>query len=162
LIASFTGHRPPKLGGYSVPNPIYNFVRGELRRVLMELKPDETISGMALGLDQWAAEVCIELEIPFIAAIPFKGQENYWPEESRERYYKLLAAASRVHVVNHGGYASWKMQTRNQWMVDNSNVVIAVFDGTPGGTKNCYDYADRCGKQIIKIDPQDYKKPNSL
>lgn len=158
MIVSFTGHRPAKLGGYSLPNPIHKYITGELRRVLTELKPERAISGMALGVDQWAAEICIELAIPFIAAIPFKGQENYWPAESRERYYKLLAAAEATEVVNRGGYASWKMQTRNVWMVDHSDLVIAVFDGTPGGTKNCYDYADGIGKKIIRINPQDYKK----
>ncbi len=43
-------------------------------------------------------------------------------------------------------------------MVDNSDIVIAVFDGTPGGTKNCYDYATDAKKRIIRINPQDYKK----
>jgi len=157
MIVSFCGHRPDKLSGYKIPNPIYKYVTDKLRETLVELKPKKAISGMALGVDQWAAEICIKLGIPFIAAIPFKGQESYWPVEARERYYKILAAASEVHVVNPGGYASWKMQTRNQFLVNNCDKLIAVFDGSPGGTKNCLDYAVGREKRIIRINPQDYK-----
>lgn len=158
MIVSFTGHRPPKLGGYNTPNPTYEFITNELRRVLKELSPKQAITGMALGVDQWAAEICIDLKIPFVAAVPFRGQELYWPEDSRKKYLDLLAHAERVECINQGGYASWKMQTRNQWMVNNSDLLIAVFDGTPGGTKNCFDYAETEKKKIIRINPADLKK----
>lgn len=157
MIVAFTGHRPQKLGGYNIPNPIYDFVKKQINQVLTELSPKTVISGMALGVDQWAAEICIDLQIPFIAAIPFIGQENYWPEESRKRYSDLLAHAESIECINNGGFASWKMQTRNVWMVDNSDVLVAVFDGTPGGTKNCFDYAEGKGKKIIRINPLDAK-----
>lgn len=45
-------------------------------------------------------------------------------------------------------------------MVDNSDAVIAVWDGTAGGTKNCFDYATKIGKKIIRIDPKDFAPPN--
>ena len=31
---------------------------------------------MALGTDQWAAKIALELSIPYIAAVPFRGQES--------------------------------------------------------------------------------------
>ena len=88
MIAAFTGHRPNKLGGFKIPNPIYNFINDEITRTLTDLKPKKVITGMALGVDQWAAEVCIKLGVPFVAAVPFRGQELYWPEESRKRYFE--------------------------------------------------------------------------
>ena len=36
-------------------------------------------------------------------------------------------------------------QKRDEWMVDQSSRVIAVYDGVSGGTKNTIDYAVRCG-----------------
>ena len=32
-------------------------------------------------------------------------------------------------------------QVRKQWVVDRSNLVISVFNGQKGGTKNTIDYA---------------------
>ena len=50
-------------------------------------------------------------------------------------------------------YAVWKMQKRNEWMVDNCDAVIAVWDGAPGGTANTVDYARKLGKSVLVIDP---------
>ena len=49
--------------------------------------------------------------------------------------------------------AALRMQARNQWMVDHCQLLIAVFDGSPGGTKNCVDYALRVRREIRLIDP---------
>jgi uncharacterized phage-like protein YoqJ len=45
------------------------------------------------------------------------------------------------------------MQLRNEFMVNNSDIVIAVWDGTNGGTANCVKYAQVENKEIIIIDP---------
>ena len=39
-------------------------------------------------------------------------------------------------------------------MVDNSSVVIAVWDGTPSGTGKTVQYARDMGKALILIDPK--------
>jgi len=46
-----------------------------------------------------------------------------------------------------------KLQKRNEWMVDNSDAVIAVWDGTPGGPGNTVDYARKFGRSVLVIDP---------
>src|SRR5574343_274271 len=156
ITVAFTGHRPDKCGGFKVPNPLQQYISKELRRVLLEINPTQAISGMALGVDQYAAEVCIELKIPFIAAVPCEGQEKIWPEPSRIKYNQILAKAEKVELVSPGGYAAWKMQIRNKWMVDHCDVLIGVFDGTSGGTANCISYAKSIGKKIIIINPKEY------
>jgi uncharacterized phage-like protein YoqJ len=108
---------------------------------------------MALGIDQDFARVCIEMRIPFIAAIPFVGQESNWPFESQQRYQEILSYAYCVYVVSGGGYAAWKMQTRNEWMVDNCDILIAVWDGSSGGTRNCINYANKVCRTIHRIEP---------
>ena len=46
------------------------------------------------------------------------------------------------------------MQIRNRWMVDNSDLVLAVFDGKKeGGTWNCVKYAKSKNKEIVVIKP---------
>jgi len=157
MIVAFTGHRPNKLGGYKIPNPTYNRIYKELTAVLKELNPTKAISGMALGVDQWAAKICLDLGIPFIAAVPFPGQESKWPESSQRIYKILLKKADDIVMVNDAPFAAKKLQLRNEWMVDQltnpEDRLVAVFDGTEGGTYNCVKYAEKHEKQIIRIDP---------
>lgn len=137
---AITGHRPDKLGGYRIPNCQFDQVTELLHKTFLELKPRTVISGMALGVDQWAAEVALDLGIHVVAAIPFEGQESNWPEESQRKYRALLRHVGAVKVVSPGGYAAWKMQYRNEWMVDHAEYVVAVWDRSPGGTANCMKY----------------------
>lgn len=154
---AFTGHRPNKLpGGYDLSSPKYDHIKNETRRHLLELKPELAISGMALGYDTLAVDICIELSIPFVAAIPFKGQELIWPAESQRKYNELIKQASEVIVVSEGGYSAHKMQIRNEWMINNSDMLIAVWDGkTNSGTCNAVTYATMAGKKIIRINPME-------
>jgi uncharacterized phage-like protein YoqJ len=46
------------------------------------------------------------------------------------------------------------MQIRNEWMVDRADQVIAIWDGTSGGTANCVEYATKMNKPILRIDPR--------
>lgn len=39
-------------------------------------------------------------------------------------------------------------------MVDNSDFVIAVWDGTKGGTANCVRYAKKLNKELVAINPK--------
>ncbi len=158
MILCGTGHRPNKLPdkitGYNYNNPVYKYIRKELVDILEKLKPEKVISGMALGFDTLLVQICIDLQIPFVAAVPFIGQEKIWPQTSKDIYQKLLQQAAERVVVCDGGYSPWKMQKRNEWMVDNSDTVIACFDGTDGGTANCVRYAKEKNKELIIINPQ--------
>lgn len=154
MIVAFTGHRPDKLGGYKLPNPTYIKICQKLDKALRELKPSKALSGMALGIDQWAANVCVKLEIPFVAVIPFVGQEKMWPADSQRIYNNLLTKAAEKVIVSEGGYSAAKMQIRNQYLVDNCDLLIAVYNGDKtGGTANCINYAKEIGKKILIIDP---------
>lgn len=72
---------------------------------------------MAQGVDQWSAKICLKLGIPFIAAVPFIGQEKHWAQEGIKEYKKLLKRASDIEIVSKGGYAYWKMSKEmNSWL----------------------------------------------
>ncbi len=154
MIVAFTGHRPDKLGGYKLPNDTYIKVCRDIDWLLKELNPEKVISGMALGVDQWAAHIAYKLGIPFVAAIPFEGQEMAWPEASQKTYRILRKLASEEVIVSPGGYSADKMQVRNIWMVDNCDSLIAVWDGSKGGTGNCVEYAKSVNRKIYQIDPR--------
>lgn len=154
MIVAFTGHRPDKLGGYKLPNETYIKVCRQIDSALKELKPEKVITGMALGVDQWAAMIAHKLNIPYLAAIPFEGQEKAWPEASQKAFRLLRKLAAEEVIVSSGGYSADKMQVRNIWMVDHCDVLIAIWDGTKGGTGNCVEYAKSVNKEIYYIDPR--------
>lgn len=160
MILGITGHRPSSLGcGYEIPNPTYDFVCQQLREHFQSLKPNKIITGMALGTDQWAAQVARELAIPYIAAVPFKGQELRWPFKSRQVYDDLLGSADRIVTVGelakNGSNLGEVMFLRNKWIIDNSDELLAVWNGErKGGTFSAVNYAEkRPGYKIHVICP---------
>ena len=48
-----------------------------------------------------------------------------------------------------------KMQKRNIWMVDNADVLVAIWDGSSGGPKNTVEYTRKVKKPILHIDPKE-------
>ena len=48
-------------------------------------------------------------------------------------------------------YFSGCYQVRNEWMVDKSSLVIAVFSGQKSGTKNTLDYAKGKGIKVVNV-----------
>jgi uncharacterized phage-like protein YoqJ len=111
---------------------------------------------MALGFDQDLAYVSIEMAIPFIAAVPFVGQERIWPQEAKDFYNQLLSVAESIVIVSPGEYSVDKMQARNEWMVDHCSILIACWDGSKGGTGNCVKYAKEIRREIDLINPKDF------
>lgn len=162
-VVCFTGHRPDKLGGYDERNPVAEFVKAELRDViekLIERGARKFVCGGALGVDTWAAEIVLELkaehpDLYLLIVKPFAGQHIRWKPSDIARYEFICAHANEVQVACPGEYAAWKMQRRNEVMVDMSDVVVAVWDGSKGGTANCRNYA--LGKKYLYvINPKDY------
>lgn len=159
-----TGHRPDKLFGYNNNDPRYNTLRSALDQAITAATQKGSVTaytGMALGVDTIFAEECLKLkkqfDIKLVAAVPFKGQEGKWQEPSKKHYHDLLSQVDEIVYVSDPGYAAWKMQKRNEYMVNHSDLVIAVFDGTAGGTANCVNYAKSQNKQIYVINPRDIK-----
>lgn len=155
MIISVTGHRPNKLMAHGKPAYPGTFSYDRLvslsMKALSSYQPDKVISGMALGFDMAIAQAAVHLDIPFVAAIPFKGQESKWPKPSQDYYWALLDHANEIEYVNEEGYAAWKMQRRNEWMVDHADAVIAMWNGTSGGTENCVKYAKERCKNVINF-----------
>lgn len=147
MIYATTGHRPERLGGHSEQawETLCNFAM----EVIEDYKPKKVFVGMALGWDLAVASACVSLNVPYIAAIPFRGHESVWSKEKRMLYRILVTQADMYHIVSPGGYAAWKLLRRNEWMVDQASEVIALYDGSPGGgTFRCIQYAESKGKKV--------------
>ena len=148
MIVAFTGPRPQNCGGFVIPNPTYNTIIKSIKTFLNEEKPDEIISGFALGVDLWAAWIAISLNIPVIAAIPFKGQEKLWNAADQEKYNKLLSKAKNVKIIS--GMSNKKaFLDRNEWMIDNCDLLCAVHGDIPSnGTQHAINYAKSIDRPI--------------
>jgi uncharacterized phage-like protein YoqJ len=149
MIVAGTGHRPPKLGGYS--RIVYENLVHIAQDHLVELETTIVISGMALGWDQALAQAAVNLGIPYIAAIPCYGHSSTWPKDACARYERLLAQASSQHIISPQPYSPYLMQKRNEWMVDHAALILAMWDGSNGGTANCIRYAESQHKKIINL-----------
>lgn len=153
-----TGHRPKKLFGYDLNNPRYVAIKNIMKGYLIGIGCADAYTGMALGIDQLFAIAVLQLKnegwpIKLHCAIPCANHSSKWPKESQDLYQRILDKADEIVMVSTEPYSPWLMQKRNEYMVDNADGVLAFFDGTPGGTKNCIDYAHKVGKEVTIINP---------
>jgi len=149
-----TGHRPDKLYGYNLSDPRWTALQEQFKLKLVEYNCKRAISGMALGVDQVFALAVLELkesgyDISLTCAVPCKNHSGKWPRQSQLLYDSIKNRADEVVVVTDLYYHPSLMQTRNEWMVNRSDYVFAVWDGTSGGTKNCVAYAEENHKPIV-------------
>lgn len=167
--ACFTGHRPQSLMcGFDETHPACIKIKNQLERLIIGLieKKNVThfISGVALGVDTWAAEIVLELKdnypnITLEAAIPCRSQADRWNIVSKKRYNRLLLLCDKVTYVNEA-YTKNCMMERNIYMVDNSDYVVAVWNGKPSGTGKTVEYAVNCGKDVFYVDPNTFLMKN--
>ena len=148
----FTGHRPERLG---MPEAeVISSLKKEIRTAITD-GFQTFISGMARGVDLWAAEIVLALRdegaaVRLICASPYRGFENRWSREWQERYRRVMERADLVRFICHE-YSKDCFQRRNQWMVDHSARVIAVYNGQPSGTRNTIEYARRCEVPVVLL-----------
>ena len=159
----FTGHRPQNLPwGFNESDPRCIALKVRLKKAIrqvIEYGVTHFITGMALGVDQWAAELVLELQrmyadcgITLEAVLPCEDQAKKWRREDIERYQKILKRCDIVLPLQKS-YSPGCMDRRNRYMVDHSQFVIAVWDGQPSGTGGTVRYAKSLGKTVIVLAP---------
>ncbi len=158
----FTGHRPQKLPwGFKEKGRKFKLAKKNTSWAIEKAIKNgkrHFITGMALGFDMMCAEIVLTLkrkynDITLECAIPCKVQEKAWKKEQQVRYHKILKQADKIRCV-FDQYVDGCMQERNKYMVDSSSLVIALFDGNAGGTKQTIEYAKEQGLEVIIINPQ--------
>lgn len=113
---------------------------------------------MALGFDMICTEIVLSFkqkykDVKMVGVLPCKNQDAKWPESQKARYKKLLNQLDYIKCDNDYYVGPQCMIDRNHFMIDNSSLLIALFNGLPGGTKSTIDYAKSKGKRIIIIKP---------
>lgn len=156
----FTGHRPAKLPwGFDEGDPRCLALKAAIARELEGLYRQDFrhfLSGMAQGCDLYFAQAVLDLrarrpDVTLECALPFAGQAQRWPEADRARWQSILDACD-VETVVQEHYDRFCMHRRDRYMVDRSRCILAVFDGTPGGTRYTLNYAMDRRLEILLLD----------
>ena len=162
-VCCFTGHRPQSLPfGFNEQDErcvkLKRLLREEIGRQITEEGVTHFISGMAIGVDMYAAEIVLDLKakyphITLESAIPCETQAVKWPSALRERYYLIASKCDKETTIQRH-YTADCMHKRNRYMVDQADFIIAVWDGRPSGTGKTVQYAQRQGKPVTIINPK--------
>jgi uncharacterized phage-like protein YoqJ len=161
-ICAFTGHRPQHLPfGTNEADPrcaaLKKCLRAQIEK-LIEMGVTHFISGMAIGVDMYAAEIVLDLkatypDITLECAFPCETQAVKWPEPLRERYYNIAAECDKETMLQ-THYTADCMLKRNQYMVEQADIILAVWDGRPSGTGMTVRYARERHKPVWIINPK--------
>ena len=161
----FTGHRPKSLPwGYNEKDlrcvAFKSRMKYTLENLIVKDGYKKFISGMAMGADMICAEITLSLKIlyPYIeleCAVPNYAFTENWRDEDRDRFNNILERADNVTYVSDSEiYSKRDLMLRNIYMVDSSELVVAVYtDGESGGTRNTMDYAKSKGKEVLVVEP---------
>lgn len=155
----FTGHRPSKLPwGSAEGDPRCAALKRRIADAVEAAYQEgyrHFLCGMAQGCDLYFCEAVLGLraahpEVTLEAAIPCPSQAAAWSPDQRERYTRLVAACDYETVVS-AQYTPSCMHRRDRYMVDHASLLIAVFDGSPGGTLYTVAYAMRQGVSVADL-----------
>lgn len=162
----FTGHRPKSLPWKNNENDIRcaalkSKIRFAVENLIVEHGCEKFISGMAQGADMICAEVVLALKniyphIKLECAVPNRAFTIKWSAEDVRRYSSILTRADYIGFISEKKvYSLSDLMLRNKYMVDNSDIVIAIYkENESGGTKNTIDYAESKNKEVIIISPE--------
>lgn len=110
------------------------------------------ITGMASGVDLLAAGIILQFKrtnknIFLEAAVPHQNRLKC----NDPNFINILNRSDKVTVIQEKYDISCFMK-RNKYMVNNSDIVIAIWDGRKsGGTYNTIKYAESQGKKVVTI-----------
>lgn len=156
-ICAFTGHRPTRFAfKYNEAAPTCAKLKNVLAKQIARLYRcgvTQYLTGCALGVDMWAGEAVLALaeqypELSLRCIVPFAGQERQWTTAQQARYNVLLQRSSQTVII------------RDRYLVDNSDVLLAVYDGEAkkrSGTGYTVRYAQSTGKPVLLIHPDTLK-----
>ena len=160
---AFTGHRPDGFKfGYDEDSPLCAALKFALQREIenaYEMGGSGFLTGCALGVDMWAGEAVLNMrrkrtDIRLVGVVPFKGQENRWGPQQKERYNALLKNADEVITVC-GNFSRSAYLTRDRYMADRADMLIAVYDRSRSGSGTGYTvrYALKLDRPVVIIEP---------
>lgn len=147
MILFGTGHRPEDAGMSF--EEMYRLCRNAINPYRSE---HMFITGMAAGFDLAFGAAAYETRHPIWVVRPWAGHE---PRKADRELYQHLREVAEIEtvVVDQLTYPGpWVYQRRNEFMIDNADEGIALWNGKQsGGTFNCIQAAKMRGKKVTNL-----------
>ena len=83
----------------------------------------------------------------------YAGFEQRWSPQWQMCYRAILQQADLIKTIC-PSYFMAAFQQLNEWMVDHSRRLIAIYSGNPGGTRNTLEYAKQKKLEIAIYAPE--------
>jgi hypothetical protein len=116
----------------------------------------KAFSSLAAGTDQVFADVALELGLPVTAVLPINAYERFFDAEGLAEYHRLLPLCKLIQLRG-SGYLEQGFFEAGKFIVDHSDLLIAVWDGAPargqGGTADVVAYARKRSCPVAHIHP---------
>lgn len=144
-----TGHRQIKI-------PVVIPAIEQMTKMAIEMGANKFLCGMALGTDQLAGQIWSDRNLYWEAILPCPSNEQsaLWNKRQQVFYHNLLAKATKFKVL-YPKYSPGVMQGRNQWLVNHSDLCLAVWDGRKeGGTYLTVQLAIKANLSMIVFSPE--------
>lgn len=157
----FTGYRPLKLpfGNNDISIACMRLKACIYKETEAAIKDGYThfICGFALGSDMFFAEAVLALrkkypKITLEAALPCETQADHWLKEDRGKYFEFLTLCDKETYVSLKYHKNCYLE-RNRYIVNQSQRLIAVYDGKFGGTMATVNRAKAKKLELININP---------
>ena len=157
-VCCFTGHRPNAFPWKdNIDDPRFHVLLERIEAAVdtaLKSGAIKFICGNALGVDTWAAQIVLKKrkenpEIQLEIALPFSGHNSDSPA-----CMKVQEEANHTHVVTTAKSRTAAFFQRNQYMVDHSDIIIAVYDeqkSKRSGTLRTLEMAKTKELEIIQI-----------
>lgn len=172
----FTGHRPSRLGGYNINTMKYGTLQKDLEHCIEKaLEKHELVvghSGLALGGDTIWSKAILSMkkmypeQIQFHAEIPMmeqyeqwfkKSDVDFWHEQVENADFTSVYGSLDDKTSQERKYLSAKLlNDRNKGMLDHSDFLLALWDGSSGGTANAVNYGIKTKMGIFAVHPESY------
>lgn len=155
---SFSGYRPEKLPDFGVETAFsIATLKADLCEAVVQAIShgfDTFLVGMAEGFDMYAAESVTEHKLKYptiklISVVPFEDGCVH-----TQRYTDILNNADEIVTLS-DEYTRGSYYTRNEYMINNSSLLICYYDGRVGGTEYTIEYATKKGVEVINLAPND-------
>lgn len=173
---ALTGHRPTKLGGYDLSTPGYTAMQRDLETYIERTLAVHDVvvghSGLALGADTiWSkAILAMKVKYPgrvlFHAEVPMLEQPDAWFKKTDIDFWHEQIRRADAQTT----YGSLKdletsvrnrkardlLLARNVGMIEACDVLLAIHDGSTGGTAHAVGEAKKRNIMTVTVHPKTY------
>jgi len=170
ITCCITGPRSKSLSfGFHEDDPrcvrLKEVLREQIINMTETFRVTHFITSVGLGVDLFAAETVLELkkehpQCTLECAIPYETPATWWTEKQRDRYFSIIEKCDKEALIqNH--YSSDCFKICNEYMLRESDYLLAVWNGRRGRTATAISLARSRNVHVIIINPDTFEvSPN--